>query len=330
MPPLLAGLPGTIALGKKIAGRLKKPSARYGGKTGPLMGTVTSYLLDIAKGGARGAERLREMWTLRGRDGAHRGWGLVWDNEVRALAGALTDSIEELARELDDGWPRVVSESAPSSAGGKTTVEMPADEPTPEPKLPPPAPVARKKRKTTPRAPKVKKVKRYNPDTGRQVSVDADSFEAAEWPSRKPARKKLPRAVSTAASRAGGALASGTVSAIARGAKKLKDSPTAMKLVRSGVAIGGLSAGYWIGTKLNRYLAGRALAREEAGVQAALAFREARADAAAAKGAKLTAAETRSMGDVYKAQLVAMGYDPKTFTKKRGLIARWFTGQEET
>lgn len=97
----------------------------------------------------------------------------------------------------------------------------------------------------------------------------------------------------------------------------------------AGVAIGGLAAGYYVGSKLNKYLAGRALGKEQAGVAAALALREARAEATAAKGSALTAAEARSLGAEYKAQLLQLGYDPVTFTRSRSIVERFFTGQEE-
>jgi len=51
-------------------------------------------------------------------------------------------------------------------------------------------------------------VKRYNPDTGRQVSVPADSWEADNWSSRKPsqaatkARKRVETQVARTAQRA--------------------------------------------------------------------------------------------------------------------------------
>lgn len=36
-------------------------------------------------------------------------------------------------------------------------------------------------------------MKRYNPDTGRQVTVDRDSFEAENWPTRKPSQRTRQR-----------------------------------------------------------------------------------------------------------------------------------------
>lgn len=100
-------------------------------------------------------------------------------------------------------------------------------------------------------------------------------------------------------------------------------------LLKAGVAIGGFAAGYYIGTKLQQHLAGRALRAEQAGVAAARAFREARSDAARQKGAPLTATEIRSLGAEYKRQLVALGYDPVTFTRRRGAVERFVSEFEE-
>lgn len=103
----------------------------------------------------------------------------------------------------------------------------------------------------------------------------------------------------------------------------------ASALATAGVAIAGLAAGYYIGYNLNKYLAGKALSAEEAGLAAAKAFRDARAQAAARKGSALTAAEVRSLGAQYKAQLVSLGYDPVTFTRTRSALESFFTGEEE-
>lgn len=55
------------------------------------------------------------------------------------------------------------------------------------------------KRSTARRAPKKKPTKerlftRYDPETGQKVRVTKDTFEYAEWPSRKPSKKKIQRA----------------------------------------------------------------------------------------------------------------------------------------
>lgn len=103
----------------------------------------------------------------------------------------------------------------------------------------------------------------------------------------------------------------------------------ASALATAGVAIAGLAAGYYIGYNLNKYLAGKSLSAEEAGLAAAKAFRDARSQAATRKGAPLTAAEVRSLGAQYKAQLVSLGYDPVTFTRTRSALESFFTGEEE-
>lgn len=161
-------------------------------------------------------------------------------------------------------------------------------------------------------------VSRYDPDTGRKRKVPVGSFEDLNWPATKSAYRALVGGGTSAGVRSGVSVGGGA----GRGASS--------NLARAGVIIGGLAAGYYIGTQLNKYLAGRALGKEQAGVQAALAFRRAREDAAANKGAALTPAEVRSMGDVYKRQLLALGYDPQTFTRTRSTVERFFTGEEES
>lgn len=302
MPPLLASLPGIV----KLAGRLRKPSERYGGKGGPLLGTVDSFLTDIGAGGARGQARLHQVWTEARKNPK---WRLVWDNEVRGRAWPA--SIVAAAEALDPGF--FVSASKSSGNGVAKAVSPKGGK----------AKASRAARAARAPATRARKVARYNPDTGRRTMVAEDSEEALTWSSRKPSA-----ATRRLQSRVASSLSSGIVSAAARGARRITPAMAA-KLARAGVAIGGLAAGYYVGTKLNTYLAGRALSKERAGVQAALAFREARAEAAAAKGAPLSPSELRSMGDIYKAQLRALGYDPVTFTRKRGVVERFFTGQEE-
>jgi hypothetical protein len=305
MPPLLAALPGLV----KLAGRLKKPSARYGGPKGPLLGTVDQYLGDIQLGGAKGLARLQEMWQLRRRDGA-AGWGAVWNELVRG--SALPASVRAAAEALDPGHFTEVTKGA-SKVGG-----LEAKEDQPAKKKPKPERSSSSSSRAA-RAPKVKKVARYDPDTGRRVMVAEDSEEALTWPNRKPS-KRLRQLESR--------LTGKGISELASGAKKMT-AANARLLARAGVIIGGLAAGYFIGSALNKHLAGAHRGKQEAAVAAALAFREAREEAAAAKGAALTAAEVRSLGDVYKAQLIALGYKPGTFTKTPSFIDRFFLGQGE-
>lgn len=76
---------------------------------------------------------------------------------------------------------------------------------------------------------------------------------------------------------------------------------------------------------LQKYIGRRALEQEEAGVQAALAFREARAQLTLEQGKPPTRAQMAEMKDAYRAQLVTLGYDPVTFTRKRSGLSRFFT-----
>ncbi len=100
-------------------------------------------------------------------------------------------------------------------------------------------------------------------------------------------------------------------------------------LAKAGVAIGGLAAGYYIGTELQRALADRTLTAERAGVAAAQAFRRARTAAVRSAGRPLTPAESRSLGEQYKRGIVALGYDPVTFTRARNVAERFVGDFEE-
>lgn len=175
------------------------------------------------------------------------------------------------------------------------------------------------------------RVKRWDPTTESTVTVWADDPRADQYMTvaQGKAQRKRQQRLMSAAQRGAGAAAPAALAGGRAAAAKLGGGSAATGLARAGVVIGGLAAGYYIGTQLNRYLAGRALAHEEAGVQAALAFREARAQAAARKGAPLTQAEVASLGAVYKKALVALGYDPITFARRRSTVERFFTGEEE-
>lgn len=83
------------------------------------------------------------------------------------------------------------------------------------------------------------------------------------------------------------------------------------------VGAGAGLASYLVTRRLLAVLGGRAQAKEEAGVNAALAFRQARADFAAQQGRAPNRAELAEMKSAYQQQLVALGYDPVTFTRSR-------------
>lgn len=88
-------------------------------------------------------------------------------------------------------------------------------------------------------------------------------------------------------------------------------------------AAAGLAA-YLVTQRLLQHLGGGAQRKEEAGVNAALAFRQARADFKAQQGRDPNQAELREMSDAYKAQLLELGYDPVTFTRTRSGLDKFF------
>lgn len=88
-------------------------------------------------------------------------------------------------------------------------------------------------------------------------------------------------------------------------------------VAQGAVAAAAGVAAYLVTQRLLQYLGGRAQAKEEAGVNAALAFRKARADFKQQQGRDPNRAELQEMKRAYQAQLVQLGYDPVTFTRKR-------------
>jgi hypothetical protein len=101
---------------------------------------------------------------------------------------------------------------------------------------------------------------------------------------------------------------------------------------KAGIAIAAGTLAYFGARAVLRKLADQSLSPQKAGVQAALAFRQARADFKAERGRAPTADEVRAMGVGYKKQLVALGYDPVTFTKKKNAVQRFlvdYTPEEE-
>lgn len=98
--------------------------------------------------------------------------------------------------------------------------------------------------------------------------------------------------------------------------------------IGAGGAVTAVAAGvaaFFVTRALQKHLGRRAMRAEEAGVAAALANREARAMLAEQLGRPLTPAESRQLGAEYKRQLVALGYDPVTFTRRRSGAQRFFT-----
>lgn len=83
------------------------------------------------------------------------------------------------------------------------------------------------------------------------------------------------------------------------------------------VAAGAGIAAYLVTQRVLAALGGKAQRAEEAGVNATLALRQARADLERQQGHKATPAQVREMSAAWKQQLVQLGYDPVTFTRKR-------------
>jgi hypothetical protein len=186
--------------------------------------------------------------------------------------------------------PKKVAQDAPGATNGREQVSQ-----------------GRGRRARAPRAeraPKVRLVTRYNPETGARARVPNDSIEAAEWPSRKPARKRASRTAAAVRSRA---LTAGS-RAIAVGGLKLAGAARAagaaagLGITATGAAIvGAFGLGFAIGTAINR--AAAYLSKTERDQRRAMAFRAARLKAAQDNGRPLTDAELREMGRGYKASL---------------------------
>ena len=117
---------------------------------------------------------------------------------------------------------------------------------------------------------------------------------------------------------AGATPAPGTPYSFFRGAiGKGGAATTAGQLAVAGAA--GVAA-YLVTQRVLEHLGGRAQRQEEAGVNAALAFRQARADFQQQQGRAPNRAELAEMKRAYQAQLVELGYDPVTFTRTRSRL----------
>lgn len=286
-------LPAAIALASRIAPGLAKKifgSARYEG--GPLMTTVTD-ILERAKKGDLSAIQIAHGAAVN--PGAHRTqWAKIWNVEIPGLGGLLPPKVRAEIKRLDP-TSTVQSGTAKKAAPERSEADIVAAT------LAGAAPTILKEA-SKPTRQRVQYENFVDPVTGVLKR-----------------RRKTPRAGGV--SRAGAGAGVGRVS---------KLSPAFM---RAGVVIGGLAAGYWIGSKLNKYLVTQfgnsAVDKQKAGVAAALAFREARAEAEAAKGAALTSREMTGMASAYKKALVELGYDPVTFTYKRSAVESFFQSQAD-
>lgn len=152
---------------------------------------------------------------------------------------------------------------------------------------------------------------------------------ATKQPRRRAARGRYPTYVDRQGRQRYSTKPPGTELRIPAGATPTPGTP--YNFFRGAVGRGGaaatagqlaLAAGAGIGAylvtqRLLQHLGGRAQKKEEAGVAATLALRQARADFEAQQGRKPTAAESREMSAAWKAQLIELGYNPVTFTRQR-------------
>lgn len=97
---------------------------------------------------------------------------------------------------------------------------------------------------------------------------------------------------------------------------------TAGQLAVAGAA--GVGA-YLVTKRVLANLGGRALGKEQAGVAAALAFRQARTDFKAQRGRDPNRAELAEMKRAYQHQLEELGYDPVTFTRRRSRVEEFLS-----
>lgn len=270
-------------LGKLLGGSPRVFNDSPGG--GPLQSTVNDLLLRASKGEAAA---YRTMWQARtGRQGA--AWSRIWAEMVPQVTPAA--GAKWIRENLDPTFalsatPASSSATAinPQLLAAGTTVATAVGKQL----------VSRATR--TQRAPRVRQVTRYDPETGDKYRVPSNSAEAASWPSRKPSQRTL----------AGGAAAAGAAAPIAKKAAGLAGAGAGAV---AGVVIGGLAVGVLIGTALRKaFGTARAVRAEEAAVAGALTLRNTRAQLEAQLGRPLNQTEARALFNEYAAQLVELGF----------------------
>jgi len=308
-PNLLSKIPG-------LSGLLKKPSQA---RAGP----VANALVNAAvAGNLTAAKAIKDRTTF----------GISKERAVWAAAAArIPPTIWTLVKKYDTQIPGV-DHSTPESAGESALAnpvdgkELEAAEVTAREAETAKAEARVSARRGAARAQQAAQEARESRfiEAGTRIGESLASAALSRARAPKGGARGLGRAARGAGRFAGVA---GRGAGVAGGAAGAVGGASALAV--AGVAIGGLAAGYWIGSQLNKHLAGRALSKEQAGVAAALAFRAARAEAERAQGAPLTAAQVRSLGAQYKRGLVELGYDPGTFVRVRSGFEKFFTGQEE-
>lgn len=175
----------------------------------------------------------------------------------------------------------------------------------------------------------MRKVARYDPDTGRKVQVEADSLEADTWSSRKPRRqsrttrkaiaraeraveRQVIRAATPAVVAVGRAarrripIAAGRIGTIAAGAATVSVGTAAALAILVGAA--SYFGTRWLIDKARGDRPPEMSPTDWQAYLAARAFAEARKDAAKKLGRELTVDEVQQLGVQFKARLAEIGW----------------------
>lgn len=286
-PALIAALGSLGGIAKRITG-----SDRYGpdgsikpGNNGPLATTVADFMAKLKTPADVGT--IQQLFSLaRDPAGKHRAaWDAVWRMEIPKRLGEMSAPAVRMARQLD---PTIGGAAAavpttigglPVSVAGQLAV-----------------PIVRELVKPARRTSTRQRYPTYVDRQGRQRYSYKPPGSEMKIPAGVTPSPGSPYSFFRGAVGKGGAAATAGQVALAAGA--------------------GIGA-YLVTQRLLQHLGGRAQSKEEAGVNAALAFRQARADFQEQQGRPPNAEEMRGMTATYKAKLDELGYDPVTFTRKR-------------
>jgi len=289
LPAALAiGGLGKLLSGKKILGVKLGSSPRYEG--GPLITTVQG-LLDRIKGGDLDALELLHTLATSPGEKHRQQWAAVWNKELPPIAGQLRANVRARIHELDPTSPI----GAPGS--GEKAV----------------APISEFGQLLTPGvvtgvARAVSATSRRSRSRRQRYPTYIDRQGRQRYSSKPPGSQlRLP---------AGAQIAAGTPYNFFTGAiGKGGGGTTAAQL---GVAAVAGAAAYFGTQAILKYFGGRTIAKEEAGVQVALAAREARQQYALAHNLRgnpptygVPASVIREIGAGMKAKLLELGYNEK-------------------
>lgn len=269
---------------------IKTGSPRYEG--GPLISTVQGFLDRVKAGDAAAVEQLHTLATSPAEKNRVQ-WAKVWNVELPALGGSIPDKQRKLIRLLDP--TAMVGGTGQVSASATTQLLGVLSQPGTIRAL---ASAAKPRRQARGRYP-----------------TFTDRYGRQRYSTRPPeaGEMRLP---------AGATPSPGTPYSFFQGA--VGKGGAAATAGQVALAAGAGIAAYLVTKRLLSALGGRAQKAEEAGVAAALALRQARADLVKQQGHAITPAQAKEMGAAYKAQLVELGYDPVTFTRQRSGVEDFF------